>query len=57
MKNLIITDKNTFINNGVKFLIVGTCLETRTYTIKNLEKNEFYYNVPFARVEKYLRYD
>jgi len=57
MKNLIITDKNTFVNNGVKFLIVGTCLETRTYTIKNLKTNEFYYNVPFARVEKYLRYD
>ena len=57
MKNLIITDKNTFVGNGVKFLIVRTCLETKTYTIKGLVTNEFYYNVPFARVEKYLRYD
>jgi len=56
MKNLIITDNNTFVNNGVKFLIVGTCLESKTYTIKNLEKNDFYYNVPFERVEKYLRH-
>jgi hypothetical protein len=56
MKNLIITDKNTFVANGVKFLIVRTCLETKTYTIKGLVTNEFYYNVPFARVEKYLKH-